>query len=212
MLFRSWWLGNEWTNLFPVCNYCNDKKADNFITKNPLQKKKNLAVAPIENGILNRQKCSANHANLVDEKPQLLHPEIDNPEDFLEFTTKGKAIQKAETIVNRNIQQTLDLLNLSTNEEERLDKIGKRKDYFDKNILNFLEYAPNDFQDTDLRLSFFTFFKELINWTDIKSQYSLLGIEMLNKFEEFFLVNKDETVRKIVVQAFELFINENINK
>lgn len=207
-----WWLGNEWTNLFPVCKYCNNKKDDIFDTNNPLQKKKNLKAIPIENESLNRQKCNANYFDLVNEIPQLLHPEIDQPEDFLEFTIAGKAIQKAETLENRNIQQTLVILNLPTNEEDRLEKITECRGDFMNNVLNFLKYASPDYTDKELRLSFFAFFEKLLIGTNIKSQYSLLGLQMFEKFEEFLLPSiNDETLKTIVLEAYKLFIHENIN-
>jgi uncharacterized protein (TIGR02646 family) len=83
-----YWLGYEWTNLLLSCQICNrDFKGTNFplenednrLTMPPLSRKKNLDL----------NKCHILSDTLTNEKPLLLHPAIDNPQEHLKFLPNG---------------------------------------------------------------------------------------------------------------------------
>ena len=82
-----YWLCYEWTNLLPSCRYCNTEggKGNRFpirgkrVNKPDFKKKK-----------LDKNKCKAHKPPLKNEKPYLLHPEIDTPERFFSFKRNGK--------------------------------------------------------------------------------------------------------------------------
>jgi hypothetical protein len=81
-----YWLCYEWTNLIPSCRYCNTEggKGNQF----PVLGSR-VNAPPFAGGALDRQKCLAHENPLHDEKPFLLHPEIDHPELFLECTVSA---------------------------------------------------------------------------------------------------------------------------
>ncbi len=76
------WLAYEWSNLLPTCTKCNRHKKDKF----PLINKNNrVKQAPLLNKNLDIVKCKADNSILIDEKPFILHPKIDNPKEYFDF-------------------------------------------------------------------------------------------------------------------------------
>jgi uncharacterized protein (TIGR02646 family) len=215
-----WWLGNEWTNLFPLCTTCNGKKAVNFEVLNQKQKRENLDNPPIDAGtnILDRSKCLANHPNLLAEKPLFLHPEIDEPEDFLEVNQHGKVLAKTGLSADdqKRADKMLEILNLPLHEDARKDFIDKtyHKD-LQTQLQNFISYASKPYSDNELRLCFFAFFTKMLECSLHESAYSLLGVCMLQNFDIYFIKNADITGGEVICEqiledAFKLFIAENM--
>lgn len=77
-----YWLAYEWSNLIPTCTKCNRKKKDYF----PLINAKNkVRKPPLLSGKLDISKCKADTSPLIDEQPFVLHPKIDNPQEYFDF-------------------------------------------------------------------------------------------------------------------------------
>jgi hypothetical protein len=77
-----YWLCYEWSNLIPSCRTCNAEGAKG--TKFPVAGNRITGPSFLD-GALNQQHCLAHEKPLSEEKPLLLHPEIDNPKIFLAF-------------------------------------------------------------------------------------------------------------------------------
>jgi len=95
--YSYYWLGYEWSNLLPVCKKCNNSKGDRFPVEAPSKvlphsKNKKRVASPLllSNGDLDTEAMKANHSYLLDEKPYLLHPEIDEPKAFLRLKSNGE--------------------------------------------------------------------------------------------------------------------------
>jgi uncharacterized protein (TIGR02646 family) len=119
------WLCYEWSNLISTCHECNKvggAKADQFPVKNSHLTLENCS----ENGELSPDKIHAIYLN-QQEKPYLLHPEIDEPKDFLGFEIdsekKGIAIKGLDGAKGRGFH-TWKICNL--NREELLRKRYER--------------------------------------------------------------------------------------
>lgn len=80
-----YWLCYEWTNLIPACITCNREgsKHNQF----PILGERVLYPPLLFNNQLALEACKAGNSPLLDERPCLLHPEIDHPEDFFGFET-----------------------------------------------------------------------------------------------------------------------------
>ncbi len=77
-----YWLAYEWSNLIPTCTKCNRKKNNYF----PLIDETNrVKKPPLSNGQLDTSACKADAAILLNEHAFVLHPKIDNPEEYLDF-------------------------------------------------------------------------------------------------------------------------------
>jgi hypothetical protein len=72
-----WWLAVRWDNLVPACGMCNTYKTDRF----PLEGSR--AISPQDGSDLE---------SLQDlEKPLVLHPLVDEPEDHLDFDDAARS-------------------------------------------------------------------------------------------------------------------------
>ncbi|AFC25766.1 HNH endonuclease [Saprospira grandis] len=124
-----WWLGYEWSNLLPVCKDCNGPKADVFKVKgkdlhNCSERMKALKISqggPFRSlkppytdttkTALDRAQMRADSPYLLAEGPYLLHPEIDEPRDYIEVRKNGEiySIEKG----NQRAEETIKLVNLN---------------------------------------------------------------------------------------------------
>ena len=120
-----YWLCYEWSNLLPTCherNKISGGKGDQF----PVKKTHLTLENCMENGELNLNKINAVYLN-QQEEPYLLHPEIDEPKDFLGFEIdtqkKGIAIKGLDGVSERGFH-TWKICNL--NREDLLLKRYER--------------------------------------------------------------------------------------
>lgn len=124
-----WWLGYEWSNLLPVCKDCNGPKADVFKVKgkdlhNCSERMKALKISqggPFRSldppytdttqTALDRAQMRADSPYLLAEGPYLLHPEIDEPRDYIEVHKNGE-IYSIEAS-NQRAEETIKLVKLN---------------------------------------------------------------------------------------------------
>lgn len=107
-----YWLCYEWSNLVPSCRYCNTEggKGNQFPIKGTRVK-----LPPFDVQFkLDKEQIKANA--LLSEQPYLLHPEIDNPINYLDFKIdshgQGVEIQGIDG-VNERGEQTIKICNLN---------------------------------------------------------------------------------------------------
>ena len=109
-----YWLCYEWSNLVPSCRYCNTEggKGNQFPIKDTRVK---LPLFDIQLK-LDKEHIKANANILLSEQPYLLHPEIDNPINFLDFKIdlQGQGIEmQGIDGVNERGEQTIKICNLN---------------------------------------------------------------------------------------------------
>lgn len=209
------WLGNEWTNLFPTCFRCNNLKGDYF----PLMFERNRFVqnnAPFDaEGNLDRTLCNADCEPLLQEKPLFLHPEIDDTERYFEFNNSGKILIKTNLNGYENERARLmvsKLLNRPSLEEKRKILIENLKKDLEFSLSNlFLVIGDTSPTKNEIKLSLFPFFQKLFRQQTFEAEFSLLGLSMINYFEIFFLQEEYFTpdIKSLINFAFHLFIEEN---
>lgn len=78
-----YWLAYEWSNLLPSCKDCNREGGKNAMF--PILGTYVVAPTFLTNGNLNPQDFLPNSTLLLQEEPYLLHPEIDEPKNYLGF-------------------------------------------------------------------------------------------------------------------------------
>jgi uncharacterized protein (TIGR02646 family) len=83
-----YWLCYEWSNLLPSCITCNREgsKHNHF----PVLGKRVYAPVLSPNRQLSLEAFQAWRSPLKDERPLLLHPEVDHPEDFFTFVVDAQ--------------------------------------------------------------------------------------------------------------------------
>tara|TARA_R110000737_G_C14624499_1_gene494330 strand:+ start:8890 stop:9792 length:903 start_codon:yes stop_codon:yes gene_type:complete len=78
-----YWLCYEWSNLIPSCITCNREGAKH--NQFPILGDRQKSPPALIDNELDLEKFKANHTLLASERPYLLHPEADLPDDFFDF-------------------------------------------------------------------------------------------------------------------------------
>lgn len=203
-----WWLGNEWTNLFPTCRKCNDNKKDDF----PLRsERKRLLTVPLVGAAIDRIQCGAEHPALLDEEPYFLHPEVDLRKNYFEFCTDG-SIVPAQGLSNweQSRAQTMiaKFLGIPSVTEKRLRRIKDFQNDLSRAVDNFLQICGSDYDKKHIKLAFNPFFEKLLVATAHEAEFSQLGYWMSEKFEEFFLIGYPAEIQALLRYALKNFITD----
>jgi uncharacterized protein (TIGR02646 family) len=210
-----YWLGAEWTNLFPACKQCNSKlKKDTF----PLfSERKRFKQNPFdENEQLISDYCKADSEHLKAEQPLYFHPEIDNFEDFFDVSAEGKVMLnelKVEAEIDKKylkerITKTLSLINNDNAEHQRKKKILDMQKELKRILVVGRDYFRTG-NKRDIELLFAPFFQHLKENQQPDVEFSLLGKCMVRDFERFFIegldwVRENEGLKKLLRFAYRL--------
>ena len=215
-----YWLVYEWSNLLPSCRYCNTEggKGNHF----PILSETNRVDKPIfeKNGKLDKTKCVANNSPLLDEEPYLLHPEIDNPKNFLGFRLNTKKIGVDIVEIDSKINgksrgsETIRILNLNRKylRLSRFDKVSK----FIKGAVNTMFKLRKDnllCSDYDLKLALISTFQGLKDKSDDhKTEHTLLfwfGISTIERFNELICpLFEDKNQQEILYETFKVYLTK----
>lgn len=179
--FGYYWLGLEWTNLILSCSKCNNRgaKGNIFTTKN-----RNVLIGTNLNRkktVFDRRNCRADKTPLKDEKPDLLHPEIDNSYKYLKFNASGEILPK----LNRG-KRTIEICKL----DRRPLNIARANvvRQFQDSFLEVVEYERNGLiKLASVEEFFLPKCKKLRQNFKKELPYTLLSRYMLEEFEDFFV-------------------------
>ena len=212
-----YWLAYEWSNLLPVCGECNRKKDKIFLpfTNEDLNKKRENP--PIANNYFDETQFLANSPTLLAENPQLLHPEIDNVEDFFVFELTGKIIpnpnNKPEDI--KRAKLTISTLGWDNNgqllfkdRKKVIDSLQARCLSVSLTVATLVE--QNGF-DTKYLYGYMEIIRDLLA-VDDTSSFTLLRKQIINEIETFIfepISQIDEIYANWIRQAIVLLANNN---
>ena len=139
-----YWLCYEWSNLIPACITCNREggKHNHF----PILGDRVFTPAVTADGKLDLAKFKAQVWPLIDEKPYLLHPEIDNPDDFFEFEidSEHKGIRIKGVDAAGRGEKTIEICKLN-----RQELLLDRKDAVIDDFLEGVRGAFKNFGDDE---------------------------------------------------------------
>ncbi|ERJ58818.1 HNH endonuclease family protein [Sphingobacterium paucimobilis] len=201
-----YWLCYEWTNLIPSCITCNREGAKH--NKFPVIGHRVSAPMLLADGNIDLALSKAGVTPLVDERPYLLHPEVDHPEDYFEFEIDpdGEGIRiigiDGEGRGNATIQICLlNRLELKLDRVERV--INDFKDAINALFLKLENGNINDGQLADrisehIDLLHERSLQENRNHTYL-SKYIVASAE---NFEKIVLPFLDLKIRHILIEAF----------
>jgi uncharacterized protein (TIGR02646 family) len=198
-----YWLAYEWSNLVPACEKCNNAKSSFF----PIDTEGKRVMGPVFDDKRNLD-CLAASKIYRDEKPLILHPEIDEPERHIIFLTNGSL----KDITQRG-KWTIQICKLN-----RVELVLKRKEIIDdfrnelEDKIKILEKHENS-KDA-IKDSFYQLFQRILFKTSPDKSFSMLGVFMFEKFELFFIeplkeVITDEALINLVKNAYESFKREH---
>lgn len=118
-----YWLCYEWTNLLPACATCNREGAKN--NQFPILGTRVYPPILSPDSYLNTKDLAACDSPLIDEKPYLLHPEIDRPENFFSFVldADGEGIRIKGIDLDGRGEKTIAICRLNR-KELTLDRVA----------------------------------------------------------------------------------------
>lgn len=205
-----YWLCYEWTNLIPSCITCNREGAKH--NKFPVIGPRVSAPALLNDGNLNLTLCKVSIAPLIDEKPYLLHPEVDRPEDYFEFEPdpNGAGIRIVGIDAEGRGTRTIQICMLNRH-ELKLDRVERVIDDF-KDAVHcvFAQLESGEINDQQ-------FADRITHNVDLLYQRSQQEdkthtylrkyiVASADTFEKIVLPFLDLKVRNIVLEAFKLSI------
>ena len=176
-----YWLAYEWSNLIPLCSYCNINKS----TKFPLStwdETNRISDHINVKGILDFDAY-----NLIwlqnNERPLLINPEHDiNPERHFSFQIDGRIIGRtAEGI------ETINICKLNRRDVKR-ERLEIRYTYI-REIKSALDDYGRTYDDGELRGELKSVFKRMKQNAHVDSRHSLYQL-YLYKYFDYFIVSK----------------------
>jgi uncharacterized protein (TIGR02646 family) len=200
-----YWLCYEWSNLVPSCRYCNTEggKGNQFPIKGTRVK-----LPPFDVQFkLDKEQIKANA--LLSEQPYLLHPEIDNPINYLDFKIdshgQGVEIQGIDG-VNERGEQTIKICNLN---REYL-KFARKQNVIDEFVFLINSYfelwVNNLISIENLPKAFVLAFEEMTEKSkDIELEHHLLRnciVKDETSFQRLIISQLQENQQVIVQESF----------
>lgn len=176
-----YWLAYEWSNLLWSCFWCNNYKKNQF----PLEGEKERVQNPplLKSGKLDHDKCKANSAELINEEPLLLNPEIDDRKKNLYFLPNGAI--KGYT---KKGKATIEICKL-----DRLDLIVSRKaivdDFKEEIDLEIRDFLKGEVKLVDFKKGIKKIIARIYKRQLPHKPYSKLSYFMFDKFNQFFVNN-----------------------
>lgn len=173
------WLANEWSNLLPVNQAINRYIDSKFPTEN-----EKINQVPTD-----KKELKVDSETLLSEKPLLLHPEVDIPENYLYVSSTGTI--QAYTEKGRI---TIEMCNLNIENlvKSRFSKIVYFNELFTDAHKQYENYEKSE--NLFIKQVLQSIFKSLENSTLPQKEFSLTGISMLENFEDmtirYFQVRK----------------------
>ena len=194
-----YWLIYEWSNLILSCQKCNLSKKHHF----PISGRRIIEPPAKDQWAVNSQPHQL-------EQPDLINPEIDRPEEYFRYSSDGILFSKNS---NQRAEKTITILKLNRKDLlwARQRKIKRFRTQFNQGIIvieKLIESGkidnPVDFHNV-LKIVFVDLFSSLRRTAEKDVEYSLLGQNMVDHFEEFFIAElQNDWHRKILAKAHEL--------
>ncbi|HAO51447.1 MAG TPA: hypothetical protein DCR35_20300 [Runella sp.] len=191
------WLCYEWSNLLPTCHECNKiggGKGDQFPIQNEAQRAR-FADCYLDNQI-DFTKLLANQPPLIDEAPYLLHPEIDDPREYLSFEIdakkRGIALKGIDEVTKRG-EETIRICHLN-----RVELLLKRQETIIKPVIDNIRRAFGLLsKGTITAPQFFDELTEILDDLALNSQDPKLSFTLLR---ETIADNKNDFVALVASQ------------
>ena len=209
-----YWLCYEWSNLIPSCRYCNTEGGK--VSQFPIMGKRVYKPTLINDTELDVEKNIAKNAPLIDEKPYLLHPEIDIEFDsFLAFKINDKKagidIEGIDDL--KRGEETIKICNLNR-ENVKVNRLEAVYQPFKEKLIGIFDAEPDD--SHLFRFLNVVFIREEEKSKDETKTHTLLRkfiVHNVDTFSQHFAPYLDnEKQRTLVVEAFKRYKNGTLHK
>jgi uncharacterized protein (TIGR02646 family) len=181
------WLENEWSNLLPSCHACNKSKNDKFPILN-----KQIKEEP-----QNSEDKKADSELLLSEKPTIIHPEVDTPENHFYFDKSGIIYGNTE-----RGQKNITILNLN-----RQDILQKRKQIIDNINEQINKVEINNLSEDEIAKSILNVFINLDKISEDENQeFTLLKRQIINHFPNFYFDSTNDKKNKLLINVHKEYL------
>jgi len=174
-----YWLSYEWSNLLPVSEEFVLYQKEYF----PLLERGSRVTYPSQD----RSGWRADHPTLLEEKALLLHPELDDPMQFMTYrpdgqiAPRGRSLRAEETITTYKLNHGRAIV-------ARQHTLRRVRRLFAECTREFLQNHPKGFRDAPLLLEYFEKpLGTLVQWAKPEEEFASLGRTALAQFEEFII-------------------------
>lgn len=192
-----YWIAYEWSNLLLSCSRCNNKKRNQF----PITGIRVTSPTLNPDGMPDDDSRLATSPLFQNEKPLLLHPEIDQVEDFFIFKPDG-TIEALNA--DPRASKTIEICGLNRNELV-IKRLKVLNELFDAIQLELKELAAGTIETKEARHGIKRIFQKLILLQRADNQYSRFGYFMFTKFDKFFTERLPPKQGEATKRFFELF-------
>jgi uncharacterized protein (TIGR02646 family) len=206
-----YWLCYEWSNLIPSCITCNREGAKHNLF--PIKGIRVTTPSFLVNGELDLDKFKSSSKPLIDELPYLIHPEVDIPEKFFEFEidSGNKGIRIIGIDTDGRGKATIEICKLNRQELKLDRKVNVIDDFVEAVRGLFAKLEIGSITDDQLIETLILFISHVSNSSKIPEKtHTLLRkwiIKSPSNFEKIVLPFLNENQRKIVGEAFKIFID-----
>ena len=201
-----YWLCYEWTNLLPACITCNreDAKKNHFPV---LGARVYPPILPPDDRLV-LEAFDAHNSPLIDERPFLLHPELDRPERYLSFVVDqdGKGIRLEGIDPEGRGEKTIAICKLNRN-ELALDRVENVIDLFRTSVECLFSKLADQLiteelfvEEMDHHISVLKIFATREDKTHTYLRKHIVA--SVENFEKIVLPFLTLRIRNIVLQAF----------
>ncbi len=181
------WLENEWSNLLPVCHACNKNKTDKF----PILSKQ------VKDEPQNKEDKKADSELLLSEKPIIIHPEVDTPENHFYYDKSGIIYGNTE-----RGQKNVTILNL--NRQDILEKRKQIIDNIDKQINNVEINNLLEDKIVELILNVFINLDKIAE--DKNEEFTLLRRQIIIHFSDFYIDTNNDKKNKLLINVHKKYL------
>lgn len=201
-----YWLSYEWTNLLPSCITCNREgaKHNHF----PILGERVYGPLLTVDDLPLLETFKAASSPLADERPLLLHPEVDRPEDYFAFEVgpAGEGIRIVGIDAGGRGEGTIQLCKLNR-QEITLDRVEAVVDYFKVAVhCLFAQLQAGEINETEFQ-------RDLLQQLRLLKAFSLAEdkthtylrkyiVRSIDNFERIMLPFLDEKIRTVLLEAF----------
>lgn len=201
-----YWLCYEWTNLIPACVKCNRDggKHNHF----PILGTRLYSPIFLLDQNLDLQLNKINSTPLLNEKPYLLHPEVDNPDDYFifELDPNGDGIRIKGIDRDGRGEKTIEICSLNR-QELRLERVENAINPFKIAVeIVYKMYEEGNYTMDQFVDQVILQIKILVNHSkNEKATHTYLKkyiVKDITYFENIVIPFFPDKIKKIVLEAF----------
>lgn len=189
-----YWLGYEWSNLLLACSSCNNRKRNRF----PIVGIR-AEIAPLTGTTLDAARCRVDSAELLEEEPYLINPEVDvDPMRHFRFQADGQI--DYQTVEGENTRKFCNL--------NRPSLIVKRRkcvydQLFNKLLKHIGRWVDGTINDRRLNHLLVGAIEDFVDYLiDDENQYLEFAKSCWNEFDNFFLARFQPHERRKLQEAY----------